>query len=31
MEGNWVMGKFITDNTPKNTIINDITIDKTGL
>jgi len=31
MEGNWVIGKLITDNTPKKTIISDITIESTGL
>ena len=31
MEGNWVIGKFITDITPRKTITSDITIDSTGL
>ena len=31
MVGNCVIGKFNTDKTPKKTIINDITIDNTGL
>ena len=31
MEGNWVTGKPVIANIPKKTIINDITIDKTGL
>jgi hypothetical protein len=31
MEGNCVTGNETKDNTPKKTIINDITIDRTGL
>ncbi len=31
MDGNWVIGSFTSDRIPINTIIREITIDRTGL